>query len=207
MVFPFKDINRCRLTATYGMTGNGWSCGRHQGVDLVSDGDPTVISVAEGKIIRSKYTPDGWGQYVVAELPDGRAIVYGHLVKGSQRVVTGDLVRVGQTIGTMGSSGHSSGKHLHLELQKKYYDPCLTDDITVFLGIKNVITGRPGQIKLLKEASIMTADTIRIALPDGDILELKGYVVDGKSYLPLREVLEKLGHRVDWQNGMIAIGY
>ena len=147
MAFPFKDINKCRLTCIYGKPGTHWASGKHDGVDLVSDGDKTVISVCNGTVIRSKYTSDGWGQYVVVRMADGRSIVYGHLVKDRQKVCTGDTVKVGQVIGTMGNTGNSSGAHLHIELQKSYYLCGRTDDITNLLGIKN----EEGKVKKLAQ--------------------------------------------------------
>ena len=144
MAFPFKDITKCRLTCYYGKPGS-WTSGKHDGVDIVSDGDKTILAVAPGKVIRSKYTSDGWGQYVVIQMPDGRAIVYAHLVKDSQKVCVGDTIQVGQAIGTMGNTGNSTGSHLHIELQNRYYEAGNVEDITFFLGIKNI----EGKVRLL----------------------------------------------------------
>ena len=144
MAFPFKDIEKCRVTCIYGKPGN-WSSGKHDGVDLVSDGDKTVLAVAPGKVIRSGWN-DSWGQYVVITMADGRSIVYAHMVKGSLKVSVGDFVKVGQALGTMGNTGHSTGAHLHIELQKNYYKSGAVDDITKFLGIEN----KTGKVRLIE---------------------------------------------------------
>ena len=200
MAFPFRNINDCRVTCVYNKIGSEWASGKHDGIDIVSDGDKTVLSVSDGKVIRCKYTLDGWGQYVVVQMPDGRAIVYGHLVRDSQKVVVGDNVKVGQVIGTMGKTGHTDGAHLHIELQKRYYAAGVVDDIAEFLGIENEL-GKP---ELLEEEEMQTT-YVRIELPTGEVMNIPGYIVDGSSFLQIRPILEKLGFEVGWRDGKITI--
>lgn len=141
-MFPFRDMNHCRVTCIYGKPGEHWKSGKHEGIDLVSDGNKDILSVSQGTVIRSGWN-DSWGQYIVTELRDGRAIVYAHLSK--RYVYVGSSVREGQLIGIMGSTGNSSGPHLHIELQRKYYQFNVTDDIAKYLGIENQL----GVVKLL----------------------------------------------------------
>jgi len=143
--FPFKDISDCRVTCIYGKPGS-WASGKHDGIDLVSDGDKTILSVAAGKVIRAGWN-DSWGYYMVVTMADGRSLVYAHMIKGSLRVIAGDIVTVGQELGAMGSTGHSTGPHLHIELQRQYYKSGRTDNIAAFLGIENEV----GSVTLLKQ--------------------------------------------------------
>lgn len=60
----------------------------------------------------------GYGNHVIIDHGNGYATVYAHLYKGSITVKTGDTVRQGQLIGRMGSSGSSTGVHLHFEVRQ-----------------------------------------------------------------------------------------
>lgn len=59
----------------------------------------------------------GYGNYVMIEHSDGTTTLYGHMYENSITVNTGDTVKAGQVIGTMGSSGQSTGMHLHFEVR------------------------------------------------------------------------------------------
>jgi len=138
MIFPFKDYKQCRITCIYGVKGNHWASGKHDGVDIVCDGpDKTVLAASNGKVIRSGINKS-WGQYVVIEIADGRAVICAHMADGSRKVKAGDVVKAGQPIGVMGNTGNSTGAHLHIEIQKRYYKSGAVDDITQLLCIQNV---------------------------------------------------------------------
>lgn len=59
----------------------------------------------------------GYGNYVIIQHSDGSTTVYGHLYENSITVRAGDTVSQGQVIGKMGSSGCSTGPHLHFEIR------------------------------------------------------------------------------------------
>ena len=121
----------------------GWRmlCGKrvyHNGVDLVGT-DKTVRAVVGGVVGQSIIITDPanrtseWGNYVRIEGEDGRLYYYCHL---SKRIVSrGDKVSVGDVLGIEGSTGKSTGSHLHLEVREngKSIDP------TAILGIKNIV--------------------------------------------------------------------
>ncbi len=60
----------------------------------------------------------GYGNYVVIQHSDGNYTLYGHMYEGSITVKAGDSVEQGQVIGKMGSSGNSTGNHLHFEVRE-----------------------------------------------------------------------------------------
>jgi len=98
----------------YRATGSSWSKGYHTGVDFPVPTGTSVKSVAAGQVVTS-----GWGgsfgYQVVIKHADGRYSQYAHLsaisVKDGQKVVPG------QRIGRSGSTGNSSGPHLHFEVR------------------------------------------------------------------------------------------
>jgi murein DD-endopeptidase MepM/ murein hydrolase activator NlpD len=91
----------------------GWRWGRqHAGVDLqVKTGD-TVGAAFDG-VVRMSMWYYGYGNCVVIRHHNGIETLYGHLSK--RLVEVGDLVNAGQVIGLGGSTGHSTGPHLHFE--------------------------------------------------------------------------------------------
>ena len=85
----------------------------HYGIDLgLSVGD-TVRAAFSGKVRLTKYERGGYGFYVILRHDNGMETVYGHLsrflVKPDQRVEAGQPIALG------GSTGHSTGPHLHFE--------------------------------------------------------------------------------------------
>lgn len=85
----------------------------HFGIDLdLNTGDP-VKSTFDGRVRVVDYDPPGYGHYIIVRHPNGLETVYGHLSKTSVQV--GDIVRAGDIIGLGGSTGHSTGSHLHYE--------------------------------------------------------------------------------------------
>lgn len=91
---------------------------RHQGVDLpLHYGDP-VVAAFDGKVRMSKYYR-GYGNLVIIRHANGLETFYGHLSK--REVSEGEWVHAGQQIGSCGSTGRSTGPHLHLELRYNGY--------------------------------------------------------------------------------------
>ena len=85
----------------------------HKGVDLKLNSNDTVVAAFEGKIRVVNYEAKGYGNYVIIRHPNGLETVYGHLNK--QLVKENQTVRAGQPIGLGGSTGRSTGPHLHFE--------------------------------------------------------------------------------------------
>lgn len=107
----------------------------HKGIDLVGLDDTTVYAIADGTVY-TRYEKDGFGRYVRQHLSDGRRIYYGHLKSFS--VPNGTVVRKGQALGVMGSTGKAYGAHTHLEIRPAGYTS-ESDDIAAFTGIPNTI--------------------------------------------------------------------
>lgn len=97
----------------------GFRHGRqHQGVDLpLKTGDP-VYAAFDGKVRISAYT-GGYGNLIVLRHANGLETFYGHLSKSN--VKSGEWVHAGQVIGLGGSTGRSTGPHLHFETRYKGY--------------------------------------------------------------------------------------
>ena len=88
----------------------------HNGVDLgASVGEP-ILAAADGQVIISRMGWNGgYGNYVVIQHDNGTQTVYGH---ASKLIATeGQMVKQGQTIALVGSTGMSTGPHLHVEVR------------------------------------------------------------------------------------------
>jgi murein DD-endopeptidase MepM/ murein hydrolase activator NlpD len=101
--------------------GDGFGVDRgdhiHQGQDIpAADGTPLVAPRAS-TVFATGYSASGSGEYVVLyDSGANRSYVYFHLHRGSTLVSDGQSVRAGQRIGAVGTTGHSTGPHLHFEL-------------------------------------------------------------------------------------------
>ena len=101
------------VTLPFGVPGN-YSAGYHTGIDLVGQGDKTLMSSVDGVVARSG-VDSSYGNFVILrESSTGRSFLYAHLSRIS--VSQGGGVSTGQTIGIEGSTGNSTGSHLHFEV-------------------------------------------------------------------------------------------
>lgn len=95
----------------------------HQGVDFPSAVGTPVHAAASGVVEKTGENDSGYGIFIVLKHKNGYTTLYGHLSK--VLVKKGDPVSVGDVIGQTGSSGRSTGPHLHFGIAKngKYVDP------------------------------------------------------------------------------------
>ena len=89
----------------------------YNAVDLAGSYGSPIYAAAAGKVIVSKASGwnGGYGQYVVIRHPNGVQTLYAHLMRND--VVVGQRVSRGQIIGGMGSTGKSTGTHVHFEVR------------------------------------------------------------------------------------------
>ncbi|MCE7083058.1 transglycosylase family protein [Streptomyces sp. ST2-7A] len=100
--------------ASYRTRGSGWSLGYHTGVDFPVPTGSTVRSVTSGKVVSAGWS-GSFGYEVIVRHDDGRYSQYAHLSAIS--VSTGQPVGTGQRLGRSGSTGNSTGPHLHFEVR------------------------------------------------------------------------------------------
>lgn len=100
----------------------------HQGCDIGSDADNTIVAAASGKVrVADNPGKTGFGNYVVITHPNGQETVYAHLSAVSVRV--GQSVKQGQKIGVKGTTGNSTGVHLHFEISKRRWTNSFSNKI------------------------------------------------------------------------------
>ncbi|MER7040648.1 MULTISPECIES: M23 family metallopeptidase [Streptomyces] len=100
------------VTTGYKTGGSLWSSGSHSGVDFMAASGSSVVAVGAGTVIEAGWG-GAYGNNIVLRMTDGTYTQYGHL--SSIGVSVGQSVTSGQQIGLSGSTGNSTGPHLHFE--------------------------------------------------------------------------------------------
>jgi len=99
-------------------SGYGWRWGRlHGGIDIAAPVGTPVIAAASGEVISSGWNNGGYGNLIEIEHLDGSKTLYAH--NNRLLVSTGQQVNKGEQIAEMGSTGYSTGSHLHFEIHPK----------------------------------------------------------------------------------------
>lgn len=105
----------CQITDSYGyrthpLTGKySW----HNGVDFAAPAGTTILATKSGTVTTAAYA-EAWGYYIVINHGDGFSSLYAH--QPYLILSVGDFVTQGQTIGYVGSTGWSTGPHLHFSI-------------------------------------------------------------------------------------------
>ena len=108
-----------RITDGYGPRPNKPLAGVnefHRGTDVAASCGTSVYAATSGVVIETSGN-GGYGNWVLIEHGDGVSTGYAHLRDGSTVVAPGDSVAAGQLIGQVGSTGASTGCHLHFEVR------------------------------------------------------------------------------------------
>jgi murein DD-endopeptidase MepM/ murein hydrolase activator NlpD len=86
----------------------------HEGVDFPAEAGTPIVASASGKVIAAEWHP-AYGKIV--EIDHGNGLVSRYAHTSTMAVKEGDLVVRGQRIATVGSTGRSTGPHLHFEVR------------------------------------------------------------------------------------------
>lgn len=87
----------------------------HQGEDLSAPSGTPIYALFDGRVVQNSYQAGGAGNYVVLQHPNGYMTKYFHM-RDRSPLSQGTTVQAGALLGYVGSTGHSTGNHLHLEI-------------------------------------------------------------------------------------------
>ncbi|WP_246198761.1 S8 family serine peptidase [Sodalinema gerasimenkoae] len=104
-----------RVSSEYGPRGSGF----HYGIDVAAPTGTPIKAAKPGRVVEVGYHPNGWGNFVRINHPDGFQTIYAHMSRVN--VSVGQTVSGGSTIGQVGSTGWSTGPHLHFEVRVAPY--------------------------------------------------------------------------------------
>lgn len=111
-----------------GVISQGFRAG-HRALDIAAPIGTPVYAADNGIVLKSGYTQDGYGGRVIIDHQIDYITLYAHLSQALVQV--GDVVQKGQLIGYVGSTGNSTGPHIHFELRDFGF---LIDPRTVLTG-------------------------------------------------------------------------
>lgn len=183
-------LSAYRVTSPYGkridpITGaNAY----HSGIDLVKGHQSPIYAFIPGTVIHAQMGIKGngyggYGNVVVIRDKNGNTHLYAHL--DSIGVKVGDIVLAGDIIGTQGTTGRSTGSHLHYEVR---IDGKLLQHIDPIAHLKSYYD-EVVQVSAPKLGNI----TVKVGSH-----EIQGIVIDGVSYAPVKPLAEALGKQVSW---------
>ena len=106
------------LTSAFGMRGGR----NHDGIDIGADRGTDIYAVQDGTVVLAEVV-SGYGNYIIIEHKNGIETAYAHC--DSILVSAGEEVKAGQLIAYVGSTGNSTGPHLHFEVKAdgRFCDP------------------------------------------------------------------------------------
>lgn len=114
---PFHELDwQACLTSNYGNRKDPFTGekAKHSGLDLAADEGTPIHPVKPGKVLFVRNDDDGYGQYLVINHGGGQASLYAHC--SEILVAAGDEVAADTVIARVGSTGRSTGNHLHIEI-------------------------------------------------------------------------------------------
>ncbi|MBQ4313493.1 MAG: M23 family metallopeptidase [Clostridia bacterium] len=120
-----KPLDSARVSSTFGYRQNPVT-GKysfHSGYDLAAPSGSPIYSMYGGVVSVASYDKNGYGNYIIVDHPFGVQTLYAHCSK--LLCAVGDSVGKGDKIALVGSTGNSTGAHLHIEFRSggQRYDP------------------------------------------------------------------------------------
>ncbi|MFQ6328896.1 peptidoglycan DD-metalloendopeptidase family protein [Nocardia sp. CWNU-33] len=108
------DPGNYRVSSGYGPRNGD----HHGGIDLAAAAGTPIYAATGGTVIQAGNSGSGYGYHVRIRSADGTETIYAHQTAGSIRVRVGDQIPAGTVIGAVGSTGNSTGNHLHYEVRR-----------------------------------------------------------------------------------------
>ncbi len=117
LAWPVPDSER--LTSQFGMRSDPFSGRRkmHKGIDIAAPAGTDIVAAEYGVVVVAQWT-SGYGNTVVIDHGDDFHTWYAHIRSGGIKVKSGQTVKRGQKIAEVGSTGNSTGNHLHFEVRR-----------------------------------------------------------------------------------------
>ncbi len=122
---PPSEVMSLTWPAGGRISQRAWAC--HHAIDIAAPLGTAIYAAAAGEVVKAGYTEyPGYGRMIVVRHEDGYQTLYGHL--STSYVHVGEHVARGELIARMGSTGRSTGSHLHFEIAQ---DSWLLDPLRV----------------------------------------------------------------------------
>ncbi|MBQ4154240.1 MAG: peptidoglycan DD-metalloendopeptidase family protein [Clostridia bacterium] len=109
MCWPVKRVSGSYVSSYVG-DGRG-----HKGMDIVAKGGTPIYAATSGTVVFASSDRSGYGKYIIIDHGNGIKTLYGHC--SALYVKKGDIVSEGEHIAAVGTTGYSTGNHLHFEVR------------------------------------------------------------------------------------------
>ncbi len=189
--FPVTDT---RITSPFGFRRYRW----HYGTDLKVYYGDSVAAAFDGIVRIVDYERYGYGRYVVLRHLNGFETLYGHLSKAKVKV--GETVKAGELVGLGGSTGRSTGTHLHFEIryQGNAIDPSTIYDFTSDCLLTDTYLITPASFQYLVDARKVRYHRIRSGDTLGHISQRYGVSISRLCRLNRisRQTMLRIGRRL-----------
>lgn len=158
-----------KITSHFGWRKDPFGSGEnvpHNGTDIANGGEGVIniIAAKDGIVVyptpgkptdcsssRSKSScGGGYGNYVIIQHSDGNYTLYAHMYENTITVTAGDQVEQGQVIGKIGSSGNSTGPHLHFEVREGDNSSKVAVDALNYISLENPRVVSSGSSKIVE---------------------------------------------------------
>ena len=116
--------------------GETYTSSFHTGIDYACPLGTGVLASADGSVVYARWDNFGYGNCVIIEHEPSKATLYAHLQ--TIGVTVGQKVKQGDVVGLSGSTGNSTGPHLHFEARSVWYDYKTHKDPVTFLPLMSV---------------------------------------------------------------------
>lgn len=115
IIYPVKKIY---ITQYFGENPQNYpKTGGHSGIDFGGKEGDLIYASASGIVEKIAYDEKGYGNYIIIKHDNHYKTLYGHLLRVNPLINEGNSIEAGTIIGYMGSTGWSTGVHLHFELR------------------------------------------------------------------------------------------
>lgn len=145
-VWPCKNANYISTLYRYYNSGNpknhGGRSSKYNSIDIAGNSGDAIYAIEKGTVVEKGYQSSGFGNYVVIKHQNGLYSLYGHLKGFASGIDYGTPVSSKQVIGYMGTTGCSTGNHLHFELYNpNNYNTVINPWTTYYQGKISVTVG------------------------------------------------------------------
>lgn len=135
----------------------------HTGVDFLCPAGTPILASESGSVFYSGWKDGGYGYCVFITHADGNVTIYEHLLRDIP-VTVGQFVQQGQVIGYSGSTGNSTGPHLHFEIRDRNGKPF--NPMTVLHTVDDSISEAP-QVSPKLKGSESLGENVEVVAPRG----------------------------------------
>ena len=108
----------------------------HTGIDYLCPFNTEILASGDGTVLVSGFDVTGYGNWILILHERNKATIYAHL--NERFVYTNQIVKQGEVIGLSGSSGYSTGPHLHFEVRERWNDPESHRDPVTWLPLMSI---------------------------------------------------------------------